>query len=314
MIIVRIDNLFYTVNSLLMLWELTMTPQTFYASQSPITDPKEYAYLYEDLPHDLPLLCHVVQGLVLHYFGDLHLVGGSIPYERLCEIDTRYAPRILARLLEMDARPLAETRAPSERFVGCCRDFSLLFCSMLRHLGIPARTRSGFADYFVKDYYMDHVVVEYWNGTGWQLVDSQIPNLPHWGFDVMDVPRNRFIVGGLAWRMCRQGQADPEKFGIGPGTPVNGWWFIRGRLLQDLAALNKREMLCWDEWSYGNEEYQTSLEDEALLDRAAEVTQGDDSRFDEMRTLFDDSRLRVPNPVPSWSPAQEKLIQVTLQL
>ncbi|MFN8374360.1 MAG: transglutaminase-like domain-containing protein [Anaerolineae bacterium] len=88
---------------------------------------------------------------------------------------------MLARLLEMDARPLTETRAPENRIVGCCRDFSVLFCSMLRHFGIPARTRSGFANYFIKDYWMDHVVVEYWTGDHWQLVDSEIPPAEHWG-------------------------------------------------------------------------------------------------------------------------------------
>ncbi|MFN8374359.1 MAG: hypothetical protein U0694_15970 [Anaerolineae bacterium] len=39
-----------------------MTPQEFYTSQSFITDPKEYIYLYNELPRDIPALCRVVQG------------------------------------------------------------------------------------------------------------------------------------------------------------------------------------------------------------------------------------------------------------
>jgi hypothetical protein len=291
-----------------------MTPQEFYTPQSFITDPKEYVKLYDALPRDIPSLCKVVQGLVLHYVAEKHLVGGTIPYERLCEIDTRYTPRILARILEMDNRPLSEVREPKDRFVGCCRDFSLLFCSMLRHFGIPARTRSGFAAYLLKGSYIDHVVVEYWNGTAWQLVDPELPPATHWGFDVTNVPRDRFIVGGLAWQMCRENKADPEHFGLGPGVPVNGWWFIRGRMLQDLAALNKQEMLCWDQWSYGEEGLDTDKDDEALLDRVATATQDGDAAFDEVRALFKDERLRVPNPLGSWSPAQERLLEVTLEL
>jgi hypothetical protein len=292
-----------------------MTPQEFYISQSFITDPKEYAYLYNALPRDIPSLCKVVQGLVLHYVGDKHLVGGTIPYERVCEIDTRYTPRILARILEMDNRPLIEPREPKDRFVGCCRDFSVLFCSMLRHMGIPARTRSGFATYFLDGYFIDHVVVEYWNGTSWQLVDAELGPAPHWGFDVTDVPRDRFIVGGQAWQMCRRDNVDPDRFGLGPAVPVKGWWFIRGRMLQDLAALNKHEMLCWDAWSYGAEQPMTlTADDEALLDRLAVATQGGDAAFDEVRALFTDERLRLPNPLTSWSPAQERLLEVSLEI
>lgn len=289
-----------------------MTPQEFYTSQSFITDPKEYTYLYRLLPREIPALCRVVQGLVLHYVGERHLVGGTIPYERLCEIDTRYARHIIARLLEMDSRPLTQERPPAERFVGCCRDFSVLFCSMLRYFGIPARTRSGFADYFSKGYYIDHVVVEYWNETHWQLVDPEIAPADYWRFDVTNVPRDRFLVGGLAWQMCRRGEADPERFGLGQDNPVRGWGFIRGRLMQDLAALNKYEMLCWDQWSYADPDVATTSEDEALLDRVADITQGGDATFDEVRSFFSDPRLAVPTPMQSWSPAQERHLEVTL--
>lgn len=290
-----------------------MTPQAFYSTQSFVTAPRSYTHLYAPLSSDLPALCRVVQGLVLHYVAERHLVGGTIPYERLCEIDTRYTERILARLLEMDPRPLTAARAPEHRLVGCCRDFSVLFCSMLRHFGIPARTRSGFAAYFVKDYYIDHVVVEYWTGTEWRLVDSEIPPAEHWGFDVMDVPRDRFLVGGQAWQMCRNG-ADPERFGLGPGVPVKGWGFIRGRLMHDLAALNKHEMLCWDQWSYADPERPMNGEEETLMDHIAHVTQGGDAAFDEQRALFNDPRLGVPQVFPSWSPAQERLLEVSLRL
>jgi hypothetical protein len=289
-----------------------MTPQEFYTSQSFITDPKEYSYLYDDLPRDIPSLCRILQGLVLHYVAERHLVGGLMPYERLCEIDTRYVPRIYERLLAMDSHPLTEARTPANRFVGCCRDFSVLFCSMLRHFGIPARTRSGFAAYFAKGYYGDHVVVEYWNGTNWQLVDPELPPAEHWGFDVTNVPRDRFIVGGQAWQMARNGEADPDRFGLGPDVPIYGWGFMRGRLMQDLAALNKHEMLCWDQWSYADPELVTNPEEDALMDQVAAITQGGDATFDEIRALFTYPRLAIPTPMKSWSPAQERLLDVTL--
>jgi len=38
------------------------TPQVYYASQSPITDPAQYTHLYEELPHDVEGVSRVVQG------------------------------------------------------------------------------------------------------------------------------------------------------------------------------------------------------------------------------------------------------------
>ena len=119
-----------------------MDPLTYYARQSPITDPAMQAGLLDDLPHDVAGLCRVVQGLVVHYrLG--HLFDLEIPEERLPEIDTRYAESMLARIAELEDGSLAEVRPPEKRLVGCCRDFTVLFAAMARHLGFPARARVG---------------------------------------------------------------------------------------------------------------------------------------------------------------------------
>lgn len=60
-------------------------------------------------------------------------------------------------------------------------------------------------------------------------------------FDILDVPRDRFLCAGEAWFSCRSG-ADPAKFGI-DHTGVRGLWFVAGDLIRDVAALNKAEML-----------------------------------------------------------------------
>ncbi|WP_424705495.1 transglutaminase-like domain-containing protein [Kitasatospora acidiphila] len=67
-------------------------------------------------------------------------------------------------------------RSADDRFVGVCRDFSLLHCSFLRHAGIPARIRYGFADYLgPDDFHTDHVVTEHWDDErGRLLADPQL--------------------------------------------------------------------------------------------------------------------------------------------
>jgi hypothetical protein len=73
----------------------------------------------------------------------------------------------------------------------------------------PARPRCGFGAYFLPNHYEDHWVCEYWNEAGgrWVLVDAQLDelqrNVLETSFDTLDVPRDQFIVGGAAWKMCR---------------------------------------------------------------------------------------------------------------
>lgn len=272
----------------------------FYATHSPITNPGVYAHLFDDLPTDLAGISQVAQGLVYHYTADQHVFGYVPPKDRLPEIDTRYMEQMLARLMEMDDRPLNEPRAFENRLVGCCRDFALLACAILRHQGRPTRLRYGFATYFSPGYWGDHVVVETWNGERWQRFDPQIPASDHWGFDVLDMPQASFVTGGRAWQLCRNEGADPLRFGLGPDVPdVRGWWFVRGRLQLDIAALNKREMLCWDQWEVGAGE---KIEEETLLDQAAALSVKPDST--DLRALYEqDERLHLPSTVNCYSPA-----------
>lgn len=293
-----------------------MDPLTYYTEQSPFTDPGEHSTLLDNLPHDLAGLCQVVRGLIIHYrLG--HLFGYEIPDERLPEIDTRYAEKMLARIVEMDDRPLSEERPPERRLVGCCRDFTVLFLAMARRQGVPARARVGFADYFVPGFNVDHEVAEVWDEDEqrWRLVDPELDEPPvgeH--FDATDVPRGRFLVGGLAWRMCREGRVDPETFVVDPEMWVEetrSWPQVRYNTVQDLTALNKTEMLLWDEW--GLVEKTPSERDFALLDKVAEVTQGGNEAFSEMRAVYErNSGLKVPSAVKSHSPATGEPSEVRL--
>ncbi len=166
-----------------------------------------------------------------------------------------------------------------------------MLTAILRHHGIPARARCGFAGYFIPNHYEDHWVCEYWDAARcrWVLVDAQLDELQcgklSVRFDPTDVPRDQFLVGGRAWQLCRRGQADPEIFGI---FDMHGLWCVRGNLVRDVASLNKMELLPWDSWGIIEaREADLSAEDLALLDRVAELTYGDMPEFDEVRLLYE---------------------------
>jgi hypothetical protein len=187
---------------------------------------------------------------------------------------------------------------------------------MLRHQGVPARARCGFGAYFLPGKYEDHWVCEYWNAAEerWQLVDAQLDvrqcAILGINFDTCDVPRDRFFVAGKAWQMCHAGQADPEAFGL---TAVNehGLWWVRQNLVRDLAALNKVEMLPWDNWGLA-EGMDNSLppDQELLLDRVATLTQAEDAVLDLRAAYEGDDLVRVPSAVRSNGPGGGRVVEV----
>lgn len=293
----------------------------YYASQSPLTDPGELAAVQADAGSHIAGLRRAAGGLVIHYRADDPLAAG-VPPQRLAEIDTRYADAMLSRLLELRSGPIAELRAPGERIVGCCRDFTVLFLSMARARRIPARARVGFASYFVAGLWIDHEVAELWDGAEqrWRLIDAQLDDHhldPTDGvsFDALDVPRERFLVAGEAWQRCRSGRADPETFMVGPDVEIEvtrGWPYLRHNLVHDLAALNKLEMLLWDYWGLAAARSTTDADLE-LLDRVAAATATPDSDLEELNRLYDQPLLRVPTTVTSYNPLTGEPREVLLR-
>lgn len=275
----------------------------YYARPGPMTDPKEYATLFDDLPTDLASLCQVVQGLMVHiYWAERY--GLTLSEERKQEVELRWVNRMLARLLELDDRPLTQARPLDKKLVGNCRDHTTLLCAILRHQGVPARARCGFATYFLPNHFEDHWVCEYWNESArrWVMVDAQLDAFQRdqlqIRFDPLDVPDDQFLTGGRAWLMCRAGQADPEQFGI---ADMHGMWFIRGDLLRDFLALNKIETLPWDGWGLiYKDEKEITNEDRGFLDHVAALTKAGDAQFAQIRSLYEsDERLRMP---ANWQP------------
>ncbi|WP_246101214.1 hypothetical protein [Streptomyces cyaneus] len=175
----------------------------------------------------------------------------------------------------------------------------------LRHRdpATPARVRGGFGTYFVDGFHEDHWITEYRLPDGsWRLVDPQVlhPAYGDLGFDPLDVPRDRFLVAGEAWRACRAGEADPETFGFWSVESLRGMWFVRGSLVLDLACRNGVETLPWDGWEplagFGDHE-SLSADDLALLDAVATA-----HTDEEVRRLYEESRLAAPREILSQSP------------
>ena len=275
----------------------------YFAEQGRMSDPGTYISLYENLPTSVADLVKLVQGVTIHVFWT-ERYGFKAPPERMNELQLRSMSRRLERTLELDPRPLIEPRTIDKKLLGNCRDHSLLLASLLRHQGIPARARCGFGAYFMPDHFEDHWVTEYWNAeqSRWVMVDAQLDELQRdilkINFDVLDVPRDQFIVGGKAWQMCRSGEQDPEKFGI---FEMHGLGFVRGNLVRDVASLNKMELLPWDCWGVILNESLDNQADLSMLDDVAALSAVDVPDFDALRSCYEtDPRLRVNGSLLSY--------------
>lgn len=217
------------------------------------------------------------------------------PTERFVTNQVRPASALVEALLRLDPAPVDVPREASNRIVGTCRHFAVLSCAFLRYRGIPSRVRCGFATYFQVGQGLDHWITEYWSGieSRWVRIDSEIL-----GGEVLEHPEDlrpgEFLSGGEAWSSFRRGDIDATTFGVF-GTDNWGAAEIRGNAVKDLAALNKFEMLPWDEWGRMTDAYEgnTGPDYDELLDAVAAACATDDSRV--ASQLYKHVDLQVPN-------------------
>lgn len=251
----------------------------------------------DGLPRGPAALAGIVQGLLIHE----HIAGSygvTLRSEQHQEAHLRSVTDMLAGIAAKDAAPLTTPRAAAARQVGVCSHFALMHASMLRAQGIEARARCGFGAYFETAKFVDHWVTEYWNAVQkrWVLVDSQIDDHQHklFGvdFDLLDVPRDKFLVAGEAWQLCREGKLDPGQFGV---MDMWGRWFIASNIIRDVASLNGRVMLPWDVWgAMTQDDAQLDL---ALIDRLAGLSRAPDADPAALRAAYADPRVTVPASV-----------------
>jgi hypothetical protein len=291
----------------------------FYTQPAGMTSLGEHAPLVKALPGDPGALAEVLHGLVIHE----HMTGGygvTLAEADRWTVHVRPAADLLAEIVARDPRPLDVARSPEGRLPVNCRHFTVLEAAMLRAHGTPARARCGFGGYFGTGWFEDHWVCEYWHSgqRRWRLIDAQIDGVQqgwfHTEFDLTDVPRDQFLVGGEAWRRFRSGEADPAKFGLSQ-LPEAGDWWIAANLMRDGAALLNVELLPWDCWGAMPTPQDTIGDDlAALFDRLAELTLAPDDNLAGLRQLYEDERLRVPATVrnaargrqePLWPDGQD---------
>ncbi len=275
----------------------------YYTHQSEVTDPGEQGRLLEGLPGEIPALCQVLQGLLIHVL-ETWRYGVRPTQARMWEAHIGRVEQMLKRIVALDPRPLTVARPPERRLVATCHDFSVLLCAAHRHQGRPARPRVGFASYLLPGMYSDHWICEHWEPEEqrWVRVDAQLDAVHleayHIDFDPCDLPSDAFLTAGEAWQRCRSGQADADFFGFSRWA---GLGYVRHGVLRDLLALNRVEILPWEPAGLLEKaEVDVSEHDRAWLDRIAGLTVAGNGTFPQLRAAYEAvARLGAP---PDWQP------------
>lgn len=245
---------------------------TDYLSHGPLSDPGAHGAALPPFPAAAAALARTIQGLLMH---DAALA--------LYELDAADFARFSRQTLSVEARLDQfcaadgaldlSARSPSGRMIGTCRDYALLLTGLLRHQGVAARVRCGFAAYFTAGRFDDHWICEVWDGAHWRRVDAQLDerHLAHYAisFDPCDLPEGQFLTAGEAWQAMRAGQHEAYLFNAGAAN--SGAWLMAVNLARDYLALSKQETSQWDRWREASAQARVLSEERlAWADRLAD--------------------------------------------
>lgn len=276
----------------------------FYKKTSSYTDLGFYKEFAKNLPDDLEELCLLQRHQIIHptvlmdekirkmknsFHGDMT----KIPMTRLLFEDDIFptAQSILAELLRKN--PNYEKNREIENKVHItCRGQATLLASILKAKGIPARARSGFAEYCDKEgIFWDHWITEYFdrNSQKWQLADADCC-CNEIDFNPYNMPREKFLFGGNAWLKLRKKEIEEEKicFASDPVT-VGLKAAIRG-LFYDFHCLMNDEIIFLHMPQYIQDKNFELLEEEYQeLDNLAKWMLEPDENFEKLQQIWENT-------------------------
>ena len=250
--------------------------------------------------------------LVFHHWADGDSAANGVAPERISEIDTRYAAAMFARLGELADLPLSAPRQPRQRWSvaagisPCCS--SPWPGTRGSHRG-PGRLRQVLVGRLADR----PRIAEVWDGSAerWRLVEPEIDDghadpVDGASFDALDVP-DRFLTAPRAWQLARSGAVAPERFVTDPGLEIpatRGWPQLRHNLVHDLAALNKTEMLLWEDWGVPDSRTAPGPGELPVLDELATLTGQPSPPLADLRSAYRRPEFVVPDTVTSYSPVR----------
>lgn len=291
-----------------------------HAAHTPYSDPGRFADLVEPLPTDPAALSKVARNVIVHYRAS----GHELPESSRGDINHRWLESILGADQARHPHALDVEREVTARVQGCCRDHTLFCVGALRSRGVPARSRVGYAGYFVDGWHHDHVIVEAWYDGRWRRFDPEVdapretlPTPTDIGHCALD--GTGFVTAAQVWLGHRSGQVDAETYGVDPNLPgFRGERFVFDEVIYEIAHRFGDELLLWDGWGrIGEPDEPVTADDARWIDEIARLlVAADEGDLDAERHLLEryrtDPGLHPGPTILQASPYGEPPIEVAL--
>lgn len=275
----------------------------FYKRTSSYTDLGLYKDFAKALPDDIDKLCVLQRMQIIHpfVFYDSNIRNQEkcfwgnmtkIPITRLSYEDDIFptAQSMLGELLRKDKNYSGERKTEDKIHV-TCRGQAILLASILKAKGYSARVRSGFAPYIKYDgVNYDHWITEYYNEQlkRWVLVDADEHCPKHeMGFDLNDIPHNKFIFGAEAYLGIRNKKFKDEEINYTSNPPALGLKASIRTLFYDYHALMNDEIIFLHLPKYIiDKNFELSEREYKELDELAHLLLKPDENFDKLQQIW----------------------------
>lgn len=278
-----------------------------HSTQTAFSDPGVWAGLLDEVEPTIAHVSAAARNIVVHYRAS----DRELPEHSRDDISLRWMDTILATDQRRHAAPLTGERPIDQRVQGCCRDHTLVAVAALRHHGVPARSRVGFASYFSPSWHHDHVIVETWLNGRWRRFDPEFESPRPRLEDPSDIPHgptSPFLTAAQVWLGHRSGSLDVARFGADEGLGLDGDWFVHGYVIREVAHHFGDELLLWDSWGAMHSDLvHAPPADLRLVDEVADLLvradDGDLVAEGELLSRYrEDDRLHPSSRIESWSP------------
>lgn len=290
----------------------------FYLQTSMYTNFFPFEDYYKSLPDDIKELSLLLSNQVIHRTElirsflnkprnyenkwNLKRIKEEYPwYKNRCDDDVLLtAPAITAELFRQDYRGFINNREIKNKIVITCRYVSILLASILKAKGIPARCRSGYANYFMSNpdnTYYDHWIVQYYNKEEKRWINVDADGNYCLAFNQWDIPNEQFKWIAQIWLDVRNGK-DNEKNYI-HGSNLNKLENLAYALFFDFHSIMNDEIsyLFLPTFMDTKEEFKNlNAQELKKIDYLASLMLNPDKNFDELKYLFrNDPWLRLIN-------------------
>ena len=280
----------------------------FYKQTSAYTDLGLYKDFARKLPNDIEELCVLQRSQIIHpfdiktrsmdtnsFYGDMT----KIPKTSLA-FENDLFPTAISMFAELFRRDnkYSKDRSIEDKIHVCCRENAILLASTLKAKEIPARVRSGFAFYVTVDNKTagDHWITEYYDEKQqrWVLVDSdmyydeEIQKEYQIDFNLMDIPRNKFVFGAEAYLGLRTNKYKEEEIYYADLKHTQGIAAALRGLFYDFHSLMNDEIIFLHMPRYIVEKDYCLCEEELQeLDDLATLLLNPDKNFEEIKKIWE---------------------------